>query len=104
MWASGVLLYVLLSGRLPFAANSDNELYKAIIRCDLVWKSPQFDDVSDDAKDLITHLINKNQDARWTAERALQHPFITNATDHQLHSTFTEGLRSVSRAQILVTK
>eukprot|EP01129_Flabellula_baltica_P011450 TRINITY_DN5016_c0_g1_i1.p2 TRINITY_DN5016_c0_g1~~TRINITY_DN5016_c0_g1_i1.p2 ORF type:complete len:300 (-),score=78.75 TRINITY_DN5016_c0_g1_i1:1055-1930(-) len=103
MWAAGVLLYVLLSGRLPFAANTDNELYKAIIKCDLTWKSPQFDTVSEEAKDLIRCLINKNVEERWTAEQVLEHPFIMGAQDNAIHSSFAEGLRSVSRAAIDVS-
>lgn len=45
MWSVGVLIYVLLSGRLPFAADSDAELFRLIIAGNLVWKSPQFDTV-----------------------------------------------------------
>jgi calcium/calmodulin-dependent protein kinase I len=103
MWAAGVLLYVLLSGRLPFAANTDNELYKSIIRCNLEWKSPQFDSVSEEAKDLISHLITRNPEERWTAEQVLEHPFILSAAENEVHNTFTEGLKSVSRATIVVT-
>lgn len=48
MWAAGILLYVLLSGRLPFAADVDLDLFTMIIDCDLVFKSPQFDIISED--------------------------------------------------------
>jgi calcium/calmodulin-dependent protein kinase I len=97
LWAAGVLLYVLLSGRLPFAADSDADLFKAILECDLVWKSPQFDNVSDEAKDLIKHLILKTPEQRYTATQALAHPFITGTTrNEQLHTSVYDGLRQVS--------
>jgi len=77
-WAAGVLLYVLLSGRLPFSGETDVDLFKAIIESDLVWKKPQFDTVSDQAKDLIQKLITKDVEARFDAEQALKHSFIVN--------------------------
>lgn len=48
MWAVGVILYILLSGRLPFSGDDDDELFRSIMEGDLVWKSPQFDTVSED--------------------------------------------------------
>jgi len=97
LWAAGVLLYVLLSGRLPFAADSDADLFKAILECDLVWKSPQFDNVSDEAKSLIKHLIVKTPEKRYTADEALKHPFISGqAREDQLHTSMYDGLRQVS--------
>jgi len=99
LWAAGVLLYVLLSGRLPFAADSDNELFKLIMVGDLVWKSPQFDTVSAEAKDLISKLIVVDPVERYTAEQALQHPWITSkggSANAPLHTSVGEELQKLS--------
>jgi len=96
MWAVGVLLYILLSGRLPFSGDSDEELFKAIMEGDLVWKSPQFDEVSAEAKDLISHLIVVDTSKRYSAADALKHSFITNNNTKPLHNTFMSGLKEVS--------
>jgi calcium/calmodulin-dependent protein kinase I len=97
MWACGILLYVLLSGRLPFAADSDAELFKLIIDGDLVWKSPQFDTVSDEARDLISNLIVVEPRDRFTADEAIQHVFIKeNNRNTPLHASFLDNLKNVS--------
>jgi len=97
-WAAGVLLYVLLSGRLPFSGETDVDLFRAIIEGDLVWKKPQFDTVSAEAKDLIEKLITKDVDARFDAEQALKHPFIlTNNNEKQLCTNeIYDGLKHLS--------
>jgi calcium/calmodulin-dependent protein kinase I len=96
MWAVGVLLYILLSGRLPFSGDEDDELFKNILEAKIVWKSPQFDTVSEDAKDLIQKLIVVNPEDRYTAVQALTHPFVAN-NNHTapLHTSLAEGLKGV---------
>lgn len=98
MWACGVLLYILLSGRLPFHADTDPELFNLIMEGNLVFKSPQFDTVSESAKDLIRKLLVVDESSRFTAEQALQHEYITkNDIDTKpLHSSFYDNLRGVS--------
>jgi len=97
MWSVGVLLYVLLSGRLPFAADSDAELFRLIIAGNLVWKSPQFDGVSSEAKDLIKKLINTEPEQRWSAKQAIEHPWVKKlATDKAVHGTMQQGLKTLS--------
>jgi len=96
MWAVGVLIYILLSGRLPFSGDDDEELFKNILEGDLVWKSPQFDNVSGEAKDLISHLIVVDPTVRYSAKVALTHPWISSNTTTPLHNSITEGFRSLS--------
>jgi len=90
MWAAGVILYVLLSGRLPFVSSEGNiQLYKMIVGGELVFKSPQFDTVSDQAKDLISKLIVGEN--RFNARQVLDHPFIRviqNQNEPRMTSTF----------------
>jgi len=100
MWASGILLYVLLSGRLPFAADTDAELFKLIMAGDLVWKSPQFDTVSAEAKDLISKLVVVDPETRYTAKQALDHPWIVTkagtTSDKPLHNSMFDELQNLS--------
>jgi len=89
-WAVGVILYILLSGRLPFSGGNDEDndeaLFANILEAKLVWKSPQFDVVSDSAKDLISKLLVAEPEKRLTAAQALVHPWVTqnNATQRAL--------------------
>jgi calcium/calmodulin-dependent protein kinase I len=97
-WSTGVLLYVLLSGRLPFSADNDADLFRLIMKADLVFKSPQFDTVSAAAKDLIRRLLVADSKKRLTAKEALDHPYLKDKVEPTpLHNTLFEGLRSVSQ-------
>jgi len=97
-WAAGVLLYVLLSGRLPYSGETDVDLFQAIIETELVWKKPQFDTVSDEAKDLIQNLMNKDPGTRLDASQALKHPFITNNNNtNPVNVEVYSGLKALSQ-------
>jgi calcium/calmodulin-dependent protein kinase I len=96
MWAAGIILYVLLSGRLPFAAENENDLYKLIISGNLVFKTPQFDNVSDLAKDIISKLLDIETENRLNAKQALMHNFVAgNGVDNEkpLHKSVNEKLK-----------
>jgi calcium/calmodulin-dependent protein kinase I len=98
MWACGVLLYILLSGRLPFHADNDAQLFQLIMEGNLVFKSPQFDTVSSDATDLIRKLLVVDPKTRLTAKQALEHPFIKGSelSTKPLHPSLVENITRVS--------
>lgn len=99
MWACGVLLYILLSGRLPFHADNDAQLFQLIMEGNLVFKSPQFDSISKEAMDLIRKLLVVDPKTRLTAKQAQEHAFIKGKETQStkpLHSTLVENLTRVS--------
>ena len=71
MWSSGIALYIMLSGTLPFPLeNKDNhELQHAIIHSE---PNP-VDDISIEARDLLFGLLDKDPRTRYTAEDVLNH-------------------------------
>jgi len=72
MWALGVILYILLAGLFPY--DPDEKKF------DCPFLTPEFDDVSEGAKDILLKLMEINADARYTVDQALQHPWVKGET------------------------
>lgn len=57
VWSIGVILYILLWGYPPFYSESNSELFEQIKEGKIEFQSPYWDEVSDNAKDLIKNLL-----------------------------------------------
>jgi len=71
MWSIGVIIYVLLSGDLPFSASNLPQLYNNVLQGKVQFKGSSWKNVSQDAKKLILGLLDKNPNTRLTAKQAL---------------------------------
>ncbi|XP_010789224.1 calcium/calmodulin-dependent protein kinase type IV-like [Notothenia coriiceps] len=77
MWSVGVILYILLCGFEPFFdPRGDQYMYSRILNCDYEFVSPWWDDVSLNAKDLVSKLIVLDPHKRLSVREALQHPWV----------------------------
>ncbi|KAK5584737.1 hypothetical protein RB653_006354 [Dictyostelium firmibasis] len=75
LWSVGVITYVLLTGCFPFWDKNNAVLYEKIRNVDYGW--PEGLEVSNEAKDLVSHLIEKNPEKRFNFKECLVHPWVT---------------------------
>ena len=68
IWACGVILYFMLTGRRPFDDESVHKLLDKIIIGDYKFPSEDRKTISEDAKDLIRCILNPNPRKRYTIE------------------------------------
>lgn len=88
IWGLGVLLYEFLVGKPPFEDQSEKGTYKKI-----KTEKPMFPpNLTKEAKDLVSKLLNKNPSERLTLEEVLQHPWIslncTGKNAQRLHAHY----------------
>lgn len=76
LWACGVILFTLLSGLPPFWHRKQHLMFRMIMEGQYTMTGPEWDDVSETAKDLISHLLVVDPAERFTATQALEHSFF----------------------------
>ena len=83
VWAAGIMMYYLLTGRHPIWNESINKVQmEEIMKNFREFEYP--DTMSSQAKHLISCLCQKNQSARYRPANALQHPWITRKLEAEL--------------------
>jgi len=80
MWSVGVIIYILLCGYPPFYADNAPTLFKKIMDVKYDFDDPSWDDVSEEAKNLIRHLLVKDPKERYTAKQCLDDSWVQGAT------------------------
>ena len=78
VWAVGVILYILLCGYPPFSSRTNNqeELFDQILSGLFEFNSPDWDEISYPAKELISWSLVVDPLQRYSAKEILQHPWI----------------------------
>ena len=72
IWACGVIFYILLCGYPPFNGETDDEIYEAILSGKFQFPEEDWDQVSQDAKDLIKKMLTKDPKKRISALDSMQ--------------------------------
>ena len=84
IWSCGVIMYVLLSQKSPFWGDNDDEIFERVKIGKYDLKSPPFDKLSENAKDLIRKTLTMDVQKRINAEQALNHPWFKENKSKEL--------------------
>ena len=91
IWSSGIVLYAMICGYLPFEDFDNDILFKKIIEGK--YKVPPH--VSDSAKDLIKNILITNPKKRYTIEQIKNHKWFSlclNNEEYREKQSLYEGL------------
>ncbi len=72
IWSSGVILFAMVCGYLPFDDSNNDILYRKIAAGD--YKIPNF--ISDKARDLIKRILNTDPTKRYNIQQIKNHPWF----------------------------
>ncbi|OMJ87208.1 hypothetical protein SteCoe_11134 [Stentor coeruleus] len=77
IWSSGVILFAMICGYLPFEDPNTGELYKKILACN--YKTPKF--ISPEAKDLIKCILVTDPDKRFNINDIRDHTWFKQSSE-----------------------
>ncbi|XP_031555921.1 serine/threonine-protein kinase D3-like [Actinia tenebrosa] len=76
MWSVGVVVYVSLSGTFPF--NEEEDIQDQIHNAAFMYPPDPWQEISRDAINLISNLLQVKQRSRYTCDKCLIHPWLQN--------------------------
>jgi hypothetical protein len=94
IFQAGVCLYSMLSGLAPFDPNIPNEVLTKSYR---PTTGPAWQNISDSAKDLISHILDPNPTQRYNSQQILTHPWLNGyASQENLSSDYFDRVKSLA--------
>ena len=77
IWSTGIILYAMLCGYLPFEDKDNEHLFEKILECKPVF--PKF--ISKNAKDLMEKILVTDPDKRISISEIKKHPFYLSGKE-----------------------
>mmetsp|Transcript_25392 Transcript_25392/g.31643 ORF Transcript_25392/g.31643 Transcript_25392/m.31643 type:complete len:527 (+) Transcript_25392:41-1621(+) len=82
-WSNGVMAFMLLSSQMPFFGKDERTVIMKIESCSYGFRGPRWKNVSDEAKDFVRKLLVLERSERYTAKKALAHPWLQHFSEEQ---------------------
>jgi serine/threonine protein kinase len=92
-WSIGVILYVLLCGYPPFESDNEVDLRNEILNIGVKFDSADWENVSEEARDLVKKLLVIDQSQRIKVEEIINHPWMLGNADNNHLTTVQDNIK-----------
>ena len=89
-WSVGVILYMFLVGKPPFNGKDNSEIVNSIMTQNYDENIPKLLSRSEEVKNLIKHLLDKDINKRLSAKEALNHQWFKTFNARKLFKNFKQ--------------
>ena len=77
LWSLGIMTYLMVSGKLPFNSEDENEIARQVVYDEPDYtRNPIWKSITPECKDFIKRLLEKDQNKRMTIKEVLEHKWI----------------------------
>ena len=73
LWSVGIITYLLIVGDVPFRGKNNNDIFNKIIKENINFNSIKWKNFSNEAKNFVKLLLQKDYNKRPSAQEALNH-------------------------------
>lgn len=104
LWSTGIILYMLLAGEPPFySQHCDDWTMQKICNEPLDVHSQAWDDISEDCKDFVCQLLDRDVSHRPTAREISQHRWLAEAegAKSEISKKVLEDLRDFGSMNVI---
>lgn len=89
IWSCGIIMYIMLCGYPPFNGENDDEILGKIKIGKFTFPEEEWDNVTDEARDLIKKMLTFNPNERYSASDCLNHSWFKQNNNKKLDKNFS---------------